>query len=466
MPQNYCSVCGKTTVSAAARACVSPNCANSAHIACLGSETEFDCSKVCSLRENLGITAPVSYKEDNNTASSQSGEADTNDTNPSLTSEDDTEDLLELPPSELVNIIRNLRLELSRKNKLIRFYGNASSNISGARDAVVSVLDFIDSIAANSSSSEALNTRTIASSARSEWIDNAWVNHVTTNQDAQAWWTSDNPLPLRSGTTAFPPGPRLAGPDQPVDRVTGLDSPTHSGSDASSQTQPDSNTHDLAVTDTLGSSTAASGPDLPGAASNPVQQRPNRSFNSHSAQPPTSNRGQQRAPKSTRIPPSGNFVNNAQRQVSQSNNLNYKRTQVPKPSLSSASLSRPAPIQFCYYCKRKGHTESSCLRKKRCDYCHRQGHSIEDCHTRFAEERQQQFLNRISNDQAQNNAILVQSLSRLLAPASLLPAAPALPPHGNLAAQPTLPSHQQPPQTYSGPAQPPYSHPGVWSHAG
>ena len=157
--------------------------------------------------------------------------------------------------------------------------------------------------------------------------------------------------------------------------------------------------------------------------------------------------------QSSRVPPTGISVS--------------KKKQVAKPSLSAANLSRPAaPSQFCHHCKRKGHIESSCLRKKKCDYCHRQGHSIQDCHTRLAEERQQQFLHRISTEQAQNNAIPVQSLSRLLAPASLHPAASDKPPQGNWAAQPQLPPHQQPLQTYSGPTQLPYKYPGVWNHAG
>ncbi|KAK4327511.1 hypothetical protein Pmani_002027 [Petrolisthes manimaculis] len=121
--------------------------------------------------------------------------------------EDDLAHLLELQPSELVKVIRELRVELSRKNKLIHYYSSVFSNITGARDAVVSVLDFIDNIAANHSNLGSLNTRTLASSAHLDWIDEAWVNHVTTNQDTQDWWTSENPRPLRSTTTAFPPSP-------------------------------------------------------------------------------------------------------------------------------------------------------------------------------------------------------------------------------------------------------------------
>lgn len=143
-PQSYCSVCGKTTAHVALCACVSQQCFNSAHVSCLGEETEA-----------LGITAPVSYKEDNNTTSSQSSQTDTQtDSLP----EDDTADLLELNPSELVDIIRNLRLELNKKNNLVSFYSRVSSNISSARDAAVSVPSFIDNIAANHSSLETFNT--------------------------------------------------------------------------------------------------------------------------------------------------------------------------------------------------------------------------------------------------------------------------------------------------------------------
>lgn len=214
-------------------------------------------------------------------------------------------------------------------------------------------------------------------------------------------------------------------------------------------------------------STPTPGQDPPGTAANPVHQRPNQSHNSHIAQPVCvkGNIGHQRQQKSYTIPPSGNSVNNAQRQTNHFNKSNNKKKQAPKPSCSTAHQSRPAPLQFCHHCKHKD-TESSCLRKTKCDYCYRQGHSIQDCHTRFTEERQQQLLYRISTEHAQNNANLVQSLSRLLALASLHPAAPAPLLQGNWAAQPILPSHQQSLQAYSGLTQPPYSYPGVWSHAG
>ncbi|KAK3875385.1 hypothetical protein Pcinc_019723 [Petrolisthes cinctipes] len=433
----------------------SQHCVNSIHTTCLGTETEFDCSKVGSLCKALGITAPVSYVEETTSAPTHASETDSSP-------EDDLAHLLELQPSELVKVIRELRVELSRKNKLIR---SVCSNISGARDAVVSVLDFIDNIATNHSSLGLLNTRTLASSARPDWIDKEWVNHVTTNQDTQDWWTSDNPRPLRSTTTAFPTGPRLAcPPDQPVTSVPGLDASTQLGPDAPSQTQPDSNTHGQPVSNTHQPGTSVPGPDPPGAASNPVQQRPNLSRHSHSAQLLIGNFGQQRAPKSSRIPFTRNSVNNAQRQINKNSKINNKK-QTPKTFLSAANLPSSETVQFCHHCKRKGHTESTCLRKTRCDYCHRQGHSIQYCHTRLAEERQQQFLHRISTEQAQNNTILVQSLSRLLAPASLHPAVPAPLPQGNWTAQPILPVQQQPLQTYPGPTQPPYNHPVVWSHA-
>ncbi|KAK4286641.1 hypothetical protein Pmani_040268 [Petrolisthes manimaculis] len=240
-PQTYCSVCGKTTVKLPSHPCVSQHCVNSIHTSCLGTETEFDCSKVGSLRKALDITAPVSYVEDTTSAPTQSSDIESSP-------EDDLAHLLELQPSELVKVIRELRVELSRKNKLISFYSRVSSNISGARDAVVGVLDFIDNIAANHSSLGSLNTRTLASSARPNWIDEEWVNHITTNQDTQDWWTSENPRPLRNTTTAFPPGPRLACPtDQPVACVPGLDASTQLGPDAPRAVRPQPHIHGQAT---------------------------------------------------------------------------------------------------------------------------------------------------------------------------------------------------------------------------
>lgn len=173
--------------------------------------------------------------------------------------------------------------------------------------------------------------------------------------------------------------------------MTGLVSPSQPGTDTSSQTPPDSNILGSEQSSTHPTGTAAAptpGQDSSGNASNSAHQRPSQSRNSHSAQPVTDNAGHQRPPKSSRVPPTGNSVSNVQRQgnqITKSNNI--KKKQVAKLSFNAANFSRPAASsQFCHHCKRKGHTEPSCLGKKKCDYCHRQGHSIQDCHTRLTGE--------------------------------------------------------------------------------
>lgn len=455
-PQSYCSVCGKTTANSPFRACVGENCDNSAHISCLGTNTEFSCSTVGSLREALSITAPVSYV-DRNSASLNSSESSTESNS---SAEDDTADLLKLQPTELVDIIRGLRVELSRKNKLINFYNKVSSNISGARDAVVGVLEFIDNIAANHSSLEAFDTRTIASSARPEWIDNAWINHVTANQDTQDWWMSENPRSLRSTTTALPPGPRLISPEQQVTSAPSTEASTQSDTNESTQTQPETRGQRVLITPQSVSSAPARDP--PGAEPNSAQQRPNPASQNHSAQPLSGNLRQQGTSRPARTSSTGVFVDNNRGQESQNKKVN-KNKRLPKSFPSSANQARTAPLQFCNFCRRKGHTEINCLRKIKCDYCHRQGHSIQDCHTRLAEERQQKFFQRLSSEQAQNTTILVQSLSRLIAPASLQPVVPTTLPQSNWNAQPALPAQQQPLQFHPDPTKI-LNHPNVWSH--
>ena len=94
-------------------------------------------------------------------------------------------DLLQLPPTDLVSIIRNLQAELVKKNKALHLYSSFSNNIGGVRDQVVNVLSFIDKIAASHSSLEDHFVRSIAASARPNRINDEWLDHVTSNQETQ-----------------------------------------------------------------------------------------------------------------------------------------------------------------------------------------------------------------------------------------------------------------------------------------
>ena len=178
--------------------CPAQNCPNTSHTTCLGQKTIFNCCEASALREAQGITAPVVFLE--TTADPPQGEAGSSETEPNellIPDEGDYEDLLQSEPRKLVNIIRELRSELRRKKNILGYFDTTSQRISQQRDAVVTILDFIDNIAATKSSLDELDTRSIATTAKAEWIDNQWQQHVTTNQTSQAWWTSDKPRPLK-----------------------------------------------------------------------------------------------------------------------------------------------------------------------------------------------------------------------------------------------------------------------------
>ena len=106
-PIRWCAFYGKTSTSKPSSNCSTPDCPNVAHTSCLGFNTEFDCIEVG--RMTKGIPYPVVYQE--------------SATDPPLegieirdpTTAYEYEDLLELEPRDLVNIIRNLRVQLACK---------------------------------------------------------------------------------------------------------------------------------------------------------------------------------------------------------------------------------------------------------------------------------------------------------------------------------------------------------------
>lgn len=409
-PSRWCAVCGKKTTDKPVVHCSASDCPNIVHVNCLGDKTSFDCPEVGDLRTAQGINAQVAYHEP--TTSDQQENVVTPDTAP----DDDTlsdsfegpsdDDLLKLQPTELVSIIRNLQGELVKKSKALHLYSSFSNNIGGVRDQVVNVLSFIDKIAASHSSLEDHSVRSIAASARPNRIDDEWLDHVTSNQETQTWWTSSKPKPLLYNTSVLPPGPCptvavLPGTSAPAPNATDTEQPNHT-----------------------------SAPEQPGLASVPVQPDPvqpaptlpgsgHHNPPNHSNIPPPritkpTNTAQSRRPR-TGAPPNRGQTSTNQRQG------NTIRKQAP--SSSSGAPSTP-PAQYCNHCRRRGHTETNCLKKKHCDHCSRKGHTIQECRTKLAEERQEQFLLKISTEQAQSNSIFLQSLSRLLTPSPLQFSAP------------------------------------------
>lgn len=70
----------------------------------------------------------------------------------------------------------------------------------------------------------------------------------------------------------------------------------------------------------------------------------------------------------------------------------------------------------CQLCKRTGHSDVNCFRNLTCSYCQRRGHLEQDCRTRKEHERQELLFTKLATDQANNNALLIQSLNKFLTP--------------------------------------------------
>ncbi|KAK3883764.1 hypothetical protein Pcinc_011938 [Petrolisthes cinctipes] len=405
-PGRWCAVCGKTTSDKSIIDCSSGDCPNTSHTTCLGDSNTFDCCEVLALCTALGITAPVVYQAA--TADSQDSsdllDTDTSDV-AAADDDDDLEDLLKLDPRELVENIRQLRKELKRKKNILSFFEATSQTLAEKRDAVVTVLDLIDNICAIRTSAQELDTRTIAVTAKSHRIDEEWERHVASSDETANWWKLVKPRPLQF-TVASTTTNNSSGPSHPLPPWT----TTAPSKDASTATVP---------------------------AAVPRNFRNGRN---------TEN----------------NKNNKTQQQTGHSDKSLSGKTVAPRTSLRNQSKS------YCENCGRNGHTENNCLRRNKCTYCLRVGHTVQECRTRIAQEREENLFRRISTEQAQHNALLVQTLNRFLPPAPPDPG-PAIPQPliGNWAPrhQAHTPHPLYPAYTHSYTLQPPNLVNTAWSHA-
>jgi len=116
--------------------------------------------------------------------------------NTDISSEDD--DLHHLSHSDLVNIVKHLRNEIHRKTALLSSFNTLFQDISQKREAIVCVLQLTDKISAIKSSTDKLEVRSIAATARPQPIDEEWQQHVATHTASCNWWKSGNPRSLKS----------------------------------------------------------------------------------------------------------------------------------------------------------------------------------------------------------------------------------------------------------------------------
>ncbi len=467
-PKYWCAVCGKKVLPKTETAipCITKNCPNWCHVDCfyLTDELIFNCEDTIILRKQAGIPNPIEFfdpkkdlrGEKTNPASpstSTSSDTQTDPASPSTSTSSDTQtdpappstssnthlhcnrptnevneresevdaanqeddsELLELEPQRLVSIIKQLRAELRRKKNILSFFDTTSKRIAEQRDAVVTILEFVDNIASTKSSFEELDVRTIATSASPEWIDKQWQDRVSTNQASSEWWSSKKPRKLRSAARQHKRGVNAS--------TETCDIPTPA---TSSECQTTGTTRD-----TTNQRSDNTGPPIP----QNTQDTPTETCDL--LLPATSSECQTtRATGYT----TNHRSNHTGRPIhhnthNRSNNITSQRQVRPAPhsQAHSTTRSRQAPATsprttrppgrgFCRHCRRSGHTEDTCFRRKKCDFCQRQGHTINECHTRLEQMRQENFLKQLSAEQAKNNALLLQTLSKNLVPPAPTP---------------------------------------------
>ena len=363
-PKEWCAVCGKTTAGHRTVNCTETTCPNKCHHSCLNGHDTFNCWEVASFRSALSITAQVTYID--TVADDDSDELDETQV-----------ELLKLENRDLVAIIRRLQADIARKNNLLSLYSSSLGNIADKRDAVVSILQFIDGLTSAKSSIEELEVKSISCSANPDKIDADWSSAIASNKQLEHWWNSGKPRKLRKeyqiqesgnspSTVSHPSGSSSQSASVLADQPSGSDS---QNSQNSKGTQG--------------------------------QKRPNQKPPSKQtrAQPPQ----QTSAKRSTYYRTSGYCYQQSNRRGTNPRASNNWR---------DTTYSR---IQ-CRICGKSGHREDTCYRKNKCDYCQRLGHTSPECRTRFSEERQERLFRSLVAEQAQQNNILLQSLQRQLPP--------------------------------------------------
>ncbi|KAK4325124.1 hypothetical protein Pmani_004278 [Petrolisthes manimaculis] len=173
--------------------CLFTDCPNVCHKQCLiDPQATFDCDTVGELRQHHQIPDPVTYL---NTHTQNSPNSNV----PACTSEE--EELLNLDTRELVNIIQSLRRDNWRYKLTLSYFDRTSKDLAVNRDAVVTVLNLIDNIAATQTSLNNLTVNSIATSAKESNIDKDWQKLLTNNKVTRDWWNSDKPRRLQKHNT-------------------------------------------------------------------------------------------------------------------------------------------------------------------------------------------------------------------------------------------------------------------------
>ena len=360
-PREWCAVCGKTTLNSPSINCTESNCPNRSHIVCLRENIDFNCQEVPALRSALDISDAVVYIN-----------SEINDYENEEENGDIEDELLKLESKELVGIIRRLQAELAKKNKLLNHFTAVADNIAAKREAVVSILNFMDNISATKSTYECKEIKDSACSACPDKIDADWLEATQLNPNLNEWWQSGKPRKLR--------------------KISVLKNTKLEGSSVQYQ-EPEANSSELQVqpasSQTISSQSTPynnrRSPPLPSGGQGNIRNR-NQNYRTN----PGDNRRQ------------NNRYNHTQRNNNHSNTFTQ--------SQRGNNLSKI----FCVLCKKSGHTVDICRKNIKCNFCLRSGHKVEQCYVKQSEERQQNFMKNIIAEQAKQSAYFVHSLHNYL----------------------------------------------------
>ena len=331
---------------------------------------QYSCDDTANLRDLARIAAPIEYL--------QEGQLQTLEDQAQLDSEEE-EELLSLPTDQLVALIKEkqreiktLRSELSKKNSLLSYFN--TEDLATKRDAVATVLQFIDNIQAVKTSTDSLEVTSTASTARADLIDDEWQKKINTHSQggvqAKNWWASDKPRPLCSSHIESPV-PENRGPHTVLTATT-----QQQGNPVSRNTPSEHN----------------------------AAQQHNTANTQQNNVPPQ----QPRRPSQPRRRPS------QQQQLHSSSQRPQSQPQRSHKERRNTGTNTNRQVSFCQHCKTKGHTQNDCRKKQHCNFCKRQGHLEQDCRTKLSEERQIRLMRTLSAEQAQNNALLFQIIQRQL----------------------------------------------------
>ena len=353
-PKLWCAVCGRAAATDD-KLCEVANCPNICHIQCLADDPVFNCEQTSLLRDVHGIADNVTF---HTTHQAQEDNANEESINNSDENNED-EDLQHLEKSELIDIVKNLKKELTNSKTRLNNYKACIDKLPEKRNILVEAISIIDTLVATQTNTEELQQRTIAASAYPSRIDEDWENHIENNDEVYIWWTSETVGRLRKGNDE-----EEIPQEQPRRR---RQSPARAPRTRRTQwtrqqpTQP---------------------PPPPPPPSPPPQHtrqsKNKQGYNHSSKQQPRRYRpnnwyGYKQHPRS-----------NDEFQVRRSGSNDEFQVRRSDPSKDN-----------CAECRRPGHSANECRKLMNCNYCHKRYHTAENCREKIADQRQQDLINAV-----------------------------------------------------------------------